>query len=349
MEERAGERVAFGRGETGGDREWSRATPEKAGLDALQLRRAAAYAGGSGMVVRAGRPAFAWGESAALHHIQSATKSIGAIALGLAIAEEKIRLDDPAVRHHPSLGVPPEANRETGWLERITLRHLATMTAGFAKDGGHTGLLFPPGSHWAYSDGGANWLGECLTLALRCDLAALLAARVFRPLGIRPEALTWRENAHRPALIQGIARREIGAGIFASADALARIGQLFLAGGRWGQAQILPAGYVEEVRATAAGQARLPVTQDPLERFGGASAHYGLLWWNNGDGTIGGVPRDAYWAWGLGDAIILVIPSLGLCASRVGTPFPGERKPSYYQVLEPFFAPIAGAAGFQDE
>ena len=339
--------VAFGRNEIWSGREWSTVTPEEAGLEPSRLVQASAYAGGAGMVVRAGQVAFAWGDTTAVYHIQSATKSIGAIALGLAIADKRIHIDDPAVRHHLSLGVPPEANRETGWLDRITVRHLATMTAGFAKDGGYTGLLFQPGTMWAYSDGGANWLGECLTLAYRRDLAALLAERVFRPLGIRPEELIWRDNAYRADRIQSVKRREIGAGISASAGALARIGLLFLAGGRWGQEQILPADYVEELRTTAAGQACLTVIHDPLERFGGASAHYGLLWWNNADGAVPGVPRDAYWAWGLGDSIILVIPSLGLCASRVGTSFPGERKPSYCRVLEPFFAPIASAAGFR--
>jgi CubicO group peptidase (beta-lactamase class C family) len=328
-------------------REWASLPPAEVGLDPARLAEAAAYAGGAGIVVRRGHVACAWGDTRAVHHIQSATKSIGVTALGLAIADGKVRLEDAAARHHPWLGVPPEGNRATGWLEHITIRHLASMTAGFAKDGGYTGLLFPPGAMWAYSDGGANWLGECVTLAYRTDLAGLLRERVFRPLDIPPEELIWRDNAYRPDRLEGITRREIGAGVFASAGALAKIGLLYLARGRWGREQILPEAFVDGVSLTPPTQARLPVTEDALERFAGASAHYGLLWWSNADGSLPGVPRDAYWAWGLGDSLMLVLPSLGLAVARVGQPFPGERRPSYYRVLAPFFVPLAAAAGFQ--
>ena len=49
-----------------------------------------------------------------------------------------------------------------------------------------------------------------------------------------------------------------------------------------------------------------------------ASDHYGVLWWTNEDGTLPDVPRDAYWAWGLNDSVIAVIPSLDIVVSRAG-------------------------------
>src|SRR5204863_1145078 len=115
-------------------------------------------------------------------------------------------------------GTPPESNRRD-WLEQITLRHLASQTAGFEKPGGYTALLFAPGTRWAYSDGGPNWLAECVTLAYGQDLDALMFERVFTPLGIGREDLVWRKNAYRPAEINGIPRREFGAGISADVDA----------------------------------------------------------------------------------------------------------------------------------
>lgn len=39
-------------------------------------------------------------------------------------------LADRARQHHPTLGTPPETNAQTGWLEEITLLHLASQTAG---------------------------------------------------------------------------------------------------------------------------------------------------------------------------------------------------------------------------
>ena len=100
--------------------------------------------------------------------------------------------------HHPTLGVPPEENTETGWLDDITIRHLATQTAGFDKPGGYAPLLFPPGTRWHYSDGGPNWLAECVTLAYRRDVADLMFERVFTPLGITHDDLTLAEERLPP-------------------------------------------------------------------------------------------------------------------------------------------------------
>ena len=83
------------------------------------------------------------------------------------------------------------------------------------------------------------------------------------------------------------------------------------------------------------------------DTHGNASDHYGLLWWNNADGTLETVPRDAYWAWGLYDSLVVVIPSLDLVAVRGGErgkswPRP-EDSSSHYDVLKPFLGPIVAA------
>ena len=151
-------------------------------------------------------------------------------ALGLALADGKVRLDDPAREHHPELGLPRQGDAPVAWLDEITILQLATQTAGFAKPGGSSELLFRPGTAWHYSDSGPNWLAECLTLAYRRDMKDLLFDRVFTPIGIKPDDLTWRKNAYRPAEIEGIPRREFGSGISANVDAMARIGLLYLRG-----------------------------------------------------------------------------------------------------------------------
>src|SRR4030095_15268312 len=120
--------------------------------------------------------------------------SFGSIALGLAIADGKVRLEEKARRYHPTLGVPPDSNVETGWIDQITILYLATQTAGFEKPGGYTRLLFRPGTQWDYSDSGPNWLAECLTLIYRRDLDELMFERVFAPLNIQRTDLVWRKN-----------------------------------------------------------------------------------------------------------------------------------------------------------
>ena len=80
------------------------------------------------------------------------------------------------------------------------------------------------------------------------------------------------------------------------------------------------------------------------ENYGKASSHYGLLWWNNADGTLDEVPRDTFWSWGLYDSLIVVIPSLDIVVARAGKSWQREKGADHYDVLRPFVTPICNAA-----
>ena len=321
-------------------RKWPTARPKDVGMDEAQLRQARDYAlsgSGSGFITRGGKLVLSWGDPGKRYDLKSTTKSIGVTALGLAIGDGKIRLADKVVQHHPDCGISPDANRKTGWLPQITIRHLATQTAGFEKPGGYTKLIFEPGTKWAYSDGGPNWLAECVTLAYQRDVDEVMFERVFTPLGITRNDLVWRRNSYRPAKINDVMRREFGSGISANVNAMARIGYLYLRGGQWEGKQVIPHEFVDQVRTTVEDVVGLPEV-DP-DRYGNASDHYGLLWWNNADGTLKNVPRDAFWSWGLYDSLIVVIPSLDIVVARAGKSW--QRKwDGHYEVLKPFLEPI---------
>jgi CubicO group peptidase (beta-lactamase class C family) len=324
---------------------WADKQPADLGLDAEQLHKARDYAltgNGSGMIVKSGYVVLRWGDQARRYDLKSTTKSLGATLLGMAILDGKIRLDDPAVKYHPGLAIPPDENKATGWINKITIRHLATQSAGFEKPGGYTKLRFEPGTQWLYSDGGPNWLAECVTLAYRRDCQELMFERVCTPLGISREDFVWRKNSYRPAEIDGIARREFGSGVNANVNALARIGLLYLRKGEWKGQRILPAEFVAEAGTLAENIKGLPVAAG--ETHPGASKHYGLLWWNNADGALAGVPRDAFWSWGLYDSFIVVIPSLDIVVSRAGQSWKRAEGGGHYDVLKPFLGPIAAAA-----
>ena len=98
--------------------------------------------------------------------------------------------------------------------------------------------------------------------------------------------------------------------------------------------------FVSDVRRPHPAFTSLPVLDRPDDP--NASQHYGLLWWTNADGSLQGVPADAYWSWGLFDSLIVVIPSLDLVAVRAGPKgFDGRTSDGDYARLRSFIAPIA--------
>ena len=325
--------------------EWNQASPADVGMDETELQKVRDYAltgGGSGYITRHGRLVMSWGDPGRRYGLKSTTKSIGVTALGLAITDGKIGLADKVVQHHPTFAVPPESNRKTDWIDRITIQHLATQTAGFEKPGGYTKLIFEPGTKWSYSDGGPNWLAECITLTYGRDVDELLFERVFTPLGIDRRDLSWRRNSYRKKEIDGVARREFGSGISANVNAMARIGYLYLHGGKWNGKQIIPAEFVTAASTTVKSVVGIPEVD--AKRYGNASDHYGLLWWNNADSTLKNVPRDAYWSWGLYESLIVVIPSLDIVVARAGKSWKRDWA-GHYDVLQPFFDPIVASTG----
>jgi CubicO group peptidase (beta-lactamase class C family) len=310
------------------DHGWTRvAAAADVGMTQAGLDQATTYAltgGGSGMIVRKGRLVHSWGDIDVTYEMKSTTKSMGGIALGLAIDEGKLQLTDAAQTHMPAIGVEPAANVATGWLPQITILQLATHTAGFDKPGGYNAsLLYQPGTTWSYSDGGLNWLADLLSEKYGQDLRQLMTTRVWSVLGVTTDDLTWRDPSRglrAPPLPasqpQTVVHRELASGIEANANAMARVGLLFLRKGVWTDQRVVSESFVETVHTPQAAVASA-TNIDPTN-FPGATTNYGVLWWTNKDGQLANVPRDAYWAWGLGDSLIVVIPSLDLIIARAG-------------------------------
>lgn len=344
--------------ETVADRGWIRVTPAEAGMDLARLEQAATYAltaGGSGMVVKGGRLVHSWGDIDERFASQSATKSIGGTLLGLAIDDGLVNLTDTAASRISYIGNPPGTD-DSARLGAITVLQLATHTSGFPKNGGYQPLQFDPGTTWQYSDGGLNWLADLLTNVFQQDLQTVIAAKVWTDLGINngnTDDVLWRANDLRPTPPPGapaIAHRELASGMSINANAMSRVGLLYLRNGEWSTRRILSEDFVTDVRTPLPEVASLP-NADAAE-YPAAPANYGMLWWTNANGDMPDVPTDAYWAWGQYDSLIVVIPSLDLVISRIGPPrgnlagrvFGDGDWTADYAVLEPFLEPIVCAA-----
>jgi CubicO group peptidase (beta-lactamase class C family) len=180
--------------------------------------------------------------------LYSLSKSFTATALGFALAESRFGLDDTVISHFPELDREITDPRSRS----VTLRHLASMASGHNRDMRQEALsgdprepvrgflLVPPdeepGTLFAYSQPCTYTLAAVIQRAAGMQLTEYLRPRLFDPLGIGEVGwLTWP-----PGREQGFS------GLFARTEDVAKLGQLYLQHGRWGEVQLLGEGYVEQ-------------------------------------------------------------------------------------------------------
>lgn len=300
-----------------------------AAVDQQALKSALAYGQSKGQgsirVLMNGVEVGESGSQTTGYQLKSATKGVGGMLLSIALSEGRVQLGNFAINRFPDFASRPTDSNTRNRRGRVTIEQLATHTAGFA--GGNPGevtIIRDPGTGFLYSNAGFNWLADVLTHVYRQDLAALFRNRT----GI---GVNWRNNAYRSSTLSGVPRRELASGITASVTTMTKIGQLALTGGRG-----VNNAYFKTPRSSLRNK---PVISTNTPH---ASRHYGLGWWNNADGSISGVPRDAFWAWGLGDTIILVVPGLRLVVARAGRNWQGGWSANYSVVAE-FFRRVVAA------
>jgi CubicO group peptidase (beta-lactamase class C family) len=218
--------------------------------------------------------------------LYSLSKSFTSTALGLALEEGRLGLDDTVVSHFPELDGEITDPRSRS----ITVRHLAAMASGHDRDlldevlardrrEPVRGFLLtppdqPPGTLFAYSQPCTYTLAAIIQRVVGMRLTEYLRPRLFDPLGIGEVGwLSWP-----PGREQGFS------GLFARTEDVAKLGQLYLQRGRWGEDRLLPERYVE--RATSR-QIDTP-NQDNVDWRQG----YGFQFWMarhgyRGDGAFG--------------------------------------------------------------
>ncbi len=235
-----------------------------------------------------------------LQDTQSVTKSVLALLFGCALADGHVRGTQElvAMRLPQLLRLGADAR-----VQRLRFEHLLSMTAGWPgeqtarrdrDDDLRQIALRPfvaePGTRFAYDNGAANLLALALRNAVGRPLVDYARDRLFTPLGIH--RFDWRRGA------QG---NELGAlGLSLSARAMARLGELALAEGRWQGRALVPADFVR--RAT--------------ERRNGGGAPlfsaYGYLWWVSATAPSRRAERRTAMANGYGGQWIYVYPPLDL-------------------------------------
>jgi CubicO group peptidase (beta-lactamase class C family) len=224
------------------------------------------------------------------HMLYSLSKSFTASAVGLAIADGKLSLDDEVMKFFPEdTPAEPSAN-----LRAMRVRDLLRMNTGHQTEAdlwpwnqpvtdtaswtrkflAHP-VPFKPGTRFLYNSPATYMLSAIVQKVTGMTVLEYLRPRLFKPLGI--EDPTWFASP------QGVT---LGAfGLLLKTEDLARFGQLYLQRGTWRGRQLLPAEWV--AAATS------------LQTSNGSSPHsdwdqgYGYQFWRSrhdsyrGDGAFG--------------------------------------------------------------
>ncbi len=182
------------------------------------------------------------------HVLFSLSKSFTSTAVGLAVTDGLLSVDDPVLSFFPE-DAPKKVSRN---LAAMRVRHLLAMCTGHAED--TTGYLFKrrdgnwvkaflalpvkykPGTHFLYNTGATYILSAIAQKLTGKTILDYLGERIFAPLGI--EGATW-----------GTCPRGVnlgGFGLNVKTEDIAKFGQLYLQKGRWNGAQLLPEAWVEE-------------------------------------------------------------------------------------------------------
>jgi CubicO group peptidase (beta-lactamase class C family) len=168
---------------------------------------ALAHAAGFGARALGGPPP----DADTVFRIASMSKSFTASAVLLLRDEGRLALDDLAEKYVPELvGWPPV----TGDSDRVSIRHLLTMTAGFPTDDPwgdrqqglpleeFTALLargvsasWAPGTRFEYSNMGYAILGLVIAAASGMDYASFVRTRLLEPLGLTRTGFSAEEFA----------------------------------------------------------------------------------------------------------------------------------------------------------
>lgn len=177
------------------------------------------------------------------HTLFSLTKSFTSTAVGFAVSEGKVRIEDPVLPYFPD-DAPADVSAN---LRAMRVRDLLTMSTGQHAEA-QTGprdvwtrnflaepVVHKPGTYFLYNTPGSYMLSAIVQKATGQTELDYLKPRLFEPLGITSES--WLLSP------QGVSIG--GYGLKLRTREIARFGQTILQNGMWNGKQVIPAAWVE--------------------------------------------------------------------------------------------------------
>lgn len=227
--------------------------------------------------------------------VQSVTKSISSLLIGILLGEGKIpSLDEPLSTWYPTWKTSPDKSK-------VTLRMILTHTSGVVDDdslGDQANIVdyllakplaSAPGTQFVYSSGAISLLSPIILQASGLTADELLKEKIFAPLGI--------ENYHWNSDLAG--NFKMGGGLFMQPIDMAKIGTLMLHKGVWANQSLVSSAW----------------TQLSVQSSQSLTPSYGLLWWLYGLDPLA-KKYSGFSACGYGGQFVTVYPSQDLIAVR---------------------------------
>jgi len=217
------------------------------------------------------------------HVLHSLSKSFTSTAVGLAVAEGKLSIDDPVLKFFPDEAPAEPSNN----LKQMRVRDLLTMSTGHQVEAKFTSdeswvktfLAQPvphkPGTHFQYNTPATYMCSAIVQKVTGQTVLDYLKPRLFDPLGI--------ENPQWGTSPQGITFG--GFGLHIKTEDIAKFGQLYLQQGKWNGKQLIPAAWVEQATSKQVSNG-----SDPARDW---DQGYGFQFWRcrhkayRGDGAFG--------------------------------------------------------------
>lgn len=221
-----------------------------------------------------------------VHLLYSLSKSFTSTAVGLAVEEGMLSLDDTVLSHFPELDDEITDPRS----RRMLVRHVLAMASGHREETVDRAdaidpvdlvrgfLLLPPdeepGTVFAYNQPCTYAVAAIVQRASGQSLTEFLRPRLFEPLGIGD--VGWLRHP---------SGNELGfSGLHAQTEAIALLGQLYLQRGEWDGRQLVPSTWVDE-----ATRSHVSNGSDPASDW---EQGYGFQFWMarhgyRGDGAYG--------------------------------------------------------------
>jgi CubicO group peptidase (beta-lactamase class C family) len=181
--------------------------------------------------------------------LYSLSKSFTGTAIGLAVDEKRLSIDDTILSIFPEYA-PKEISAN---LAALKVRHLLSMSVGHGKDSVllleasapgvpweqtflSLPVVFEPGSQFMYNSGASYMLSSIINKLTGKSANEYLKPRLYDPLGI--VGATWTENA------EGV---DMGASnLRIRTEDIGKLGQLYLQKGMWNGKQILSKEWVAQ-------------------------------------------------------------------------------------------------------